>query len=97
MDRDHNGCTAGDEFTLLSSTCGQHHALRHRPDHTYEIGRVMNVHEGQPIPPGTEMITADSIGDGRYAIRDSYKAGPAQVATKQYRDGWDRIFKNASN
>jgi len=94
MDHDHKGCTAGDEFVL--STCGQH-ALRHRPDHTYEIGRVMQVRDGQPIPPDTEMTMADSIGDGRYAIRDSYKIGPAQVATKQYRDGWDRVFKNASN
>ena len=72
---------------------------RHRADHSAQVGTLQQVRDGVPIPPGTEMVTAASRGDGSYEVTDSYvhgaaaaHGGPAQVATPDYRAGWDRVF-----
>jgi len=92
-DHDHKECSSGDEFMILSDD----RVVRHRPDHSIQLGTLLHVEDGQPIPPGAEYIRAESIGDGRYAVRESFTIGPAQVATKQYRDGWDRTFNRDLN
>jgi len=96
-DNKHNSsddCSHGDEFMIVPGT---NSVVRHFPDHTVQRGSIVKIEDGVPIPPGAEIVEADSLGDGRYAIRQSFKIGPAQVATKPYRDGWDRTFKNAPN
>ena len=54
--------------------------------------------EGSPIYPGTEIMTVDAHCDGGWhAAETVYRSGgegPAQVATDEYREGWDRIFGN---
>jgi hypothetical protein len=99
-DHDHSACGSGDEFAVIPAvgSCGHQHVVRHHPDHSLELGTVLHVPDGKPLPSGAEIVTAKALGDGRYAIVDSVKVGPAQVATKQYREGWDRVFgKNAVN
>lgn len=45
-----------------------------------------------------EVVTLESHGDGTYNVVASCTSpfgktkGPAQIATKEYREGWDRIF-----
>lgn len=96
-DHDHEGCASGDEFVILPSPEGSRRVMRHRADHSIQFGTVLDIPEGKPIPPGAEYVHAESLGDGRYAVRESITIGPAQVATKQYRDGWDRTFKRDLN
>lgn len=63
---------------------------------------------GQPILPGQQIamfkksedehLEYDVLVDGDTVEGDLHGAGgPIQVATKAYRDGWDRIFGNKSN
>lgn len=52
-------------------------------------GVIGPIKDGQPIPPGVEVLDLD----GCHAT-SIYKAGPVQVATKEYRDGWERCFNS---
>lgn len=69
---------------------------RHHPNHTGEIATALPAVPGRPMAPGEECVALMDLGDGSYEIIDSYvhgeKAGPAQVATEDYRTGWDRTF-----
>lgn len=54
--------------------------------------RLTPVHEGQAVPPGTELV-AIKRGPRAGTVRLlSLHSGPPKVATKRYRDGWDTVF-----
>jgi hypothetical protein len=77
-------------------------AMRER-DGEYEPAIVGPVRDGVPLPSDAEIIELDNVnctcghwqdittlyGGGDKRATDG---GPAQVATKEYRDGYDRIF-----
>jgi hypothetical protein len=70
-------------------------ALR-RTDEELSFGTFTEVKEGQPIPEGAELAHLSGENeDGWRDVTSVYKresAGPAQVATPAYREGYDRIF-----
>ena len=51
--------------------------------------------QGKPLIPGVEVIRAEPSGPSTLKLTSLYKVeGPPQVATKQYRENYDRIFGN---
>jgi hypothetical protein len=78
--------------------------VRARPG-KLEAGEIRPVREGQPINAG-ELVTlrpregAPNVCDvtvvhSAAPTEDARGAGPAQVATRAYRDSWERIFGGA--
>jgi len=78
------------------------HVLRARPERI-EIGELRTVEEGRPLTG--ELVTLAPRKDNPRVcdVTDSFRApsttttapeqkGPAQVATKAYRDNWDEVF-----
>jgi hypothetical protein len=71
---------------------------RHRPNHANEVAVAHPVTDGTPLAIGDEVATMRDRGDGSFEIVDSYVhgvragSGPAQVATEDFRTGWDRTF-----
>lgn len=79
------------------------HVLRARNERL-EAGELRNVEEGRPL--AGELVTLAPRKDNPrvYDVKDSYvppttmappqskTKGPAQVATKAYRDNWDEVF-----
>ena len=58
-------------------------------------------HKGQPIPADLGTGSLEEAGDGGFIFYKTSspgelarlaEGGPAQVATVEYRKGWDRIF-----
>jgi len=80
------------------------HVLRARPGRI-EAGEVRPVTHGQPLAPGGEVVRLERRKDAP-ALFDVHveckvpgsasvpraASGPAQVATKAYRDSWARTF-----
>jgi hypothetical protein len=74
---------------------------RHRPDHSIGVATLRPSPAGKSMVPGQEFITAKRREDGAYEVVDSYvhgaqpsHGGPAQVATADFRAGWDRTFNS---
>lgn len=80
------------------------HVIRAR-DERIETGELRNVVEGKPLTG--ELVTLQPRKDNPRVcdVTESFKTntlpaptpavphkGPAQVATKQYRDNWDEVF-----
>ncbi len=76
------------------------HVLRAR-DERLETGELRNVEEGRPITG--ELVTLAPRKDNPRVcdVKESYTPpknslektkGPAQVATKAYRENWDEVF-----
>jgi len=69
---------------------------RHRPDHTTEMVIARRAIPGKPMATGEEYVSLKNLGDGSYEVTGSYvhgtKSGPAQVATEDFRAGWERTF-----
>ena len=76
------------------------HVLRAR-EARIETGELRNIEEGRPIV-GEVVTLAPRADNPRICdVKDSYvppgalpqkTKGPAQVATKAYRDNWDEVF-----
>ena len=82
--------------------------LRARPGRV-ETGEVRPMVEGKPLTPGGEVVHLERRADakGLFDVRVDYKVpektdasasapsltGPAQVATRAYRESWDRTFR----
>ncbi len=73
------------------------HVLRKRGD-TIEAGTLRAMREGQPLHgelvslahrEGTPLFDVEVLHDARPA---SARGRPPKVATRAFRDGWDRIF-----
>ena len=88
------GCDGKDLLTPLCPLPGGGAVVsRHRPDHSETVTTIVPIKDGTPIPPGAEFVTTHRRSDGSMEITSSYRhGGPAQVATKSYRDGWERTF-----
>lgn len=57
--------------------------------------RFSMMKDGDTLIPdaGGEILSVSPDGcDGWHPVQTLYKSGPAQVATPEYRKGWDRIF-----
>lgn len=54
------------------------------------LGHMRKVEEGQPLPPNADLYWTDD--DGRVVDSLRMGSGPPQVATREYRTGWDAIF-----
>ena len=74
------------------------HVLRARNEQL-EAGELRSIKEGKPIVG--EIVSLEPRPDNPRIcdVRESYrstasgpKKGPAQVATKEYRDNWDEVF-----
>jgi hypothetical protein len=80
--------------------------LRARPGHL-EAGEVRPLRQGQPLAPGGEVVRlveragTPCLYDVKVDYQVSSKAhepgdratgGPAQVATRAYRESWERTF-----
>jgi hypothetical protein len=76
--------------------------VRARPG-KIEAGEIRPVREGQPLGSGEVVTLAPREGmprvcdvsvlrESQAAPTDARGAGPAQVATRAYRDSWERIF-----
>lgn len=67
--------------------------------------RVMVVTEaehGKPLPPGRDLVCMKPCEDKEHYEAETVTVtvntdGPAQVASEEYRSGWDRIFKKELN
>ena len=81
--------------------------LRLRPGHL-EAGEVRPLKDGQPLTSGGEVVRLVERPEGNclYDVKVDYRAPstepaaapalprkPAQVATRAYRDSWDRTFE----
>lgn len=69
--------------------------VRHCSDCSAQTGFVKKVENGEPLYDGAVLLESRPGEPGAFNVLSTYKAeksGPAQVATKDYRDGWDRIF-----
>src|SRR5579875_3600145 len=65
--------------------------LHKHEDGTSELRQLHYLQEGKPIPSNIEDIEFfEPRGDGTY--KPMGKGGPAQVATKSYRDNWEAVF-----
>lgn len=77
---------------------GKRVAFRHTADHKAMVGVVSPVKEGEALRPGAIILEPKEGCEGVYDVTDieklksGGKSGPAQVATKSYREGYDRIF-----
>lgn len=95
-EKDDDGCEAGggDFIVPVPMTVdGRQVAIRHREDHTTEVGTLGRLEDGKPIPEEARMVELSE--DGRLRLGQSVaemKKGPAKVASPSYRSGWDRIF-----
>src|ERR1019366_7243484 len=79
--------------------------LRARPGHL-ETGEIRPLRQGQPLASGGEVVRLVERPDAPclYDVKVDYKVpgttataprtatGPAQVATRAYRDSWERTF-----
>jgi hypothetical protein len=63
------------------------------------VGTLTPVKEGQPLQEGTELVKVTRGDDEWHDVETIYRheaapslSGPPQVATPEYREGYDRIF-----
>ena len=77
--------------------------LRHRPEQGVEMGTMRPLKEGRPIDGEIISLQAredvpflynvkTELADPRAQERRGTSAGPAQIATEEYRNGWDAIW-----
>jgi hypothetical protein len=72
--------------------CGGYPYVRIKNGETLH-GAVHPMKEGQPAPPGAEILKLESNdGNGFKVTTLLAGSGPAQVANEKYRSGWDNIF-----
>ena len=96
-DEKHSKCPfEGDALIPGPPVPGGMLCLHHAPDHKIRMGTLVEHEDGKPIPEDARLVTEEN---GRLVIHESIaqlKAGgqdkPAQVATSQYREGWEQTF-----
>lgn len=97
----------GDTIELgptLTGTANAHPACLKTPDGAeHHHGVVRTVKQGEPIH-GDALLAEPTGEPGKFKVVDRFDgatapsatkaagSGPAQVASEDYRDGWDRIF-----
>jgi len=78
------------------------HVLRAR-DERIETGELRNLEEGKPVTGEIVTLAPRKENPRVCDVKESYRPptaaklkGPAQVATKEYRDNWEEVFKGAT-
>jgi hypothetical protein len=67
-------------------------------DGAVDFVEAERVKHGKPINTENDLLSLRSRDDGAFDVETIYKGkngtgrGPAQVATHQYRKGWDEVF-----
>lgn len=82
----------GDPFHLIHTPSGVD-LCRHRSDGTVVRGRCAPAPDGQPLPPGAELVELYSTPEGP-RVRTLH-SGPAKVNSPAYRENWTSIFGTA--
>lgn len=85
-------------FVYGKSEDGDYGVVRKR-DEMLELGRIRPMKEGQPIHgevvnlkprrDSPQLFDVDVLHDPR---PEGARSGPAQVATRAYRENWDQVF-----
>ena len=98
----------GSDVALIHGKTADGEGLRiiRRRDDRLELGAVRPLKEGAPIAGEVVSLTPRpdfpllcdvkvqySAAAARSDVADSPRHGPAQVATDQYRENWDRIWQ----
>lgn len=104
--RSNSNCPGKDVVRMGPDVGGGHRPfIRHTADHRVEGGFLRQAREGEPLQDGAVLLS-ETEDSGVYNVDYEYKAegqkagqkaagsGPAQVATDDYRRGWDNIFGN---
>jgi hypothetical protein len=96
-----NPSTVEDQIQLGPEIEPGHGAAIRRCGETGKIvgyGTFTVAKDGQPIPERGELIRVGAEDDEDWrdvtTIYRSERSGPAQVATPEYREGYDRIFES---
>lgn len=67
--------------------------VRKNKDDEISCGTLELTKEGKPVDG--EIVKLSEVSDSVYDVESIYKSpGPSKVASKKYKDGWDRIFGN---
>jgi hypothetical protein len=93
---------SGDTLYVGPGIDGVHPCVTKTADNQHVPGRVRALKHGENII-GEALITQPTDEPGIYKVVDTIQGqaapetpkatnGPAQVATDEYRDGWERIF-----
>ncbi len=88
-------CPYGDSVVLGPDLGdGTHPVVRHTSDHRIEYGTARILEPGQKPPDNGEHLRLRPTGGPYYEVKPlkGDRSGPAQVATRAYRNGWDNIF-----
>lgn len=83
------------EYAILGRESAQGTPLlRIREDGSGSVGVLQPLKDGQPAPPGLEVVHLEHQFGNVYRVQTLVGgSGPAQVATKAYRDNYDSIFR----
>lgn len=72
---------------------GVYAGLRRTPDGEVRQVKCAPMRSGAPLRLNSELAHVDEPSeDGWHPLTSVYKSGPAQVASPEYREGYDRIF-----
>lgn len=90
----------GEDFITLGPVLedGTQPYIRHRADHSIETGVSRIMEEGKPMYGDEKSLVRLTPRDPwSYNVeplqeKSAATSGPAKVATKAYREGWDSIF-----
>lgn len=65
----------------------------HHIDGEVTVGEMCKMEDGRPLPQRGMLVHVGAReSDGWHGTQVVYRSGPAQVATRAYCDGYDRIF-----
>lgn len=82
------------EFAVRVGTAnGRPQILKLSPEGV-QSAELIPVTEGKPLYGDKEIFAVEQRGPIYRLTRLVGKSGPAQVASKEYRDGWDKTFMN---
>jgi hypothetical protein len=89
-------CAEGDSLQLGPDLGGVRPFLRHRADHSIELGLAKVADPEQPIPEGSLQLKhrQGTVYDIKGTIESGSRKGPAKVVSEPYRRNWDNIFGN---
>lgn len=89
------------DFVVLGEANGDGSVscLRHHPDHSMSIGKIIPMTDGQPIPEGGDIISLEREGDTPihkvstiWSSKEDGPKGPSMVNSRAFTDNWSRIF-----
>ena len=88
----------GDRITSLHE-CDKHGSTAYIDGE--EVSGITNgfkeIKEGQPVPSHGQLVWTDQAGTVTDTLDLGIKKGPARVNSKQYRDGYERVFGKEAN